>query len=130
MQASTCVADMQQEEGSTEASDLQDISSGCATIHVLISCIHSQTSEAAPQLPQLDVTGHQLICEMVIVPHMQVVVAACDQLGTIIVEELDGKCEICTGGSATDCISSFHIPQDLQHANRRVEVFWGSRGKR
>ena len=109
---------LQPEDGSPEASDLQNVSSGCATVHVLISCVHGQTSEAASQLSQLDIARHQLVGEVVIVPHMQIIVAACDQPGTVIVEELDCKCEICTGGGAANCISSFHIPQDLQNVSR------------
>lgn len=66
-------------------SDLQYISSSTATVHVLISCIHSHAGEAAPELSQLYVARDKLVCEVVIVPHVQVVVATRDQLGTIIV---------------------------------------------
>ena len=91
-------------------SDLENISRGTATVHVLISCVHSHACEAAPELSQLYVTGYKLVSEVVIVPHMQIVVAACDQLGTIIVQELHSHCEVCTGGGATDGISCLHIP--------------------
>ena len=86
-------------------SDLKNIAGGTATIHVLISCVHSDAGEAAPELSQLNITGNKLVCQVVIVPHVQVVVAACDQLGAIIVQELHSNCEVCAGGGATDCIS-------------------------
>ena len=86
-------------------SDLKNIAGGTATIHVLISCIDGHAGEAAPELSQLYITGYKLVCEVVIVPHVQIVVAARNQPGTIIVQELHSNCEVCTGGSATDCIS-------------------------
>ena len=91
-------------------SDLQYISACCTTVHVLISCIHSQAGEAASELSQLYIARYKLVCEVVVMPHMQVVIATCDQLGTIIVQEFDSRCEVGTGGGATDGISCFHIP--------------------
>ncbi len=64
---------------------LEDISSGSTTIHVLVCCIYCKTGEAAPELAQLHITRDQLVGEVVILPHIQVVVATCDQLGAIIV---------------------------------------------
>jgi hypothetical protein len=64
---------------------LEDISGGSTTVHVLVCCIYCKTGEAAPELAQLHITGDQLVGEVVILPHIQVVVATCDQLGAIIV---------------------------------------------
>ncbi len=108
---------------------LQNIPSGSATVHVLVCCIHSDTGEAASELSQLHITRHQLVGQVVILPHMQVVVATCDKLGTIIVEELDGKCEVCACGGAADSIAALHIPQHLSlhitsSENRRHGCCW------
>ena len=91
-------------------SDLKNISGGTATIHVLISCVHSHAGEAAPELSQLYITRYKLVCEVVIVPHVQIIIATCDQLGTVVVQKLHSNCEVCTGGGATDGISCLHIP--------------------
>ena len=117
---------MKQRQFLTHSNYLQNISRGSATVHVLISSIHSYTSEAAAELSQLHITWHQLVCEVVILPHIQVVVAACDKLGPIVVQEFDSDSKVCACGSATDGVASLHIPKHLwieQSAEHKLQLF-------
>ena len=86
----------------TASPHLQHVSRAGAAVCVLVPAVHSDGLKAPLQLPQRRFLRPELVIWPVILPHVQVVVTARDELVVAVVEELDAEGEVGVGGAATD----------------------------